>query len=49
MCKAHELPERKSQINPPSPRILRLVSKTFSLWQDTWYYDRRQKELGHLG
>ena len=33
---------------PPTPRTLRLLAKTFALWQDTWYYDRRQQEFGHL-
>lgn len=28
---------------PPTPRTLRILSKTFALWQDTWYYDRRQQ------
>lgn len=35
-------------LNPPSPRILRIVSRTFTLWQDTWYYNRRQAEMKHL-
>lgn len=29
-------------LNPPSARTLRILSRTFTLWQDTWYYDRRQ-------
>lgn len=37
-----------AKLNPPSPRILRLICRTFALWQDTWYYDRRQIELDHL-
>ena len=35
-------------LEPPTPRTLRILSKTFALWQDTWYYDRRQMEVGHL-
>jgi len=27
---------------------MRLLSKTFSLWQDTWYFDRSQREFPHL-
>lgn len=30
------------ELNPPSPRIMRIISRTFSLWQDTWYYNRQQ-------
>jgi hypothetical protein len=30
------------QLNPPSPRIMRIMSRTFNLWQDTWYYNRQQ-------
>ena len=33
---------------PPTPRTLRILTKTFALWQDTWYYDRKQQELKHL-
>ncbi|ASO20342.1 Dyp-type peroxidase family [Actinoalloteichus hoggarensis] len=33
---------------PPSKRVLRLLSKTFSRWQDNWYFDRVQPEPGHL-
>ena len=40
--------ENEEVLEPPSPRILRILSKTFALWQDTWYYDRRQMEMGHL-
>lgn len=40
-------PEIKD-LNPPSPRILRIISRTFTLWQDTWYYNRRQAEMKHL-
>ena len=35
-------------VDPPSPRILRIVSKTFALWHDTWYYDRKQRPLPAL-
>lgn len=41
---ALEMPE----LNPPSPRILRVISRTFTLWQDTWYYDRKQAEMKNL-
>ena len=37
-----------SILRPPTARTLRLLAKTFALWQDTWYYDRRQQELKHL-
>ena len=40
-------PERNILL-PPTARTLRLLAKTFALWQDTWYYDRKQQELGHL-
>jgi hypothetical protein len=32
----------------PSPRVLRIMTKTFALWQDTWYYNRRQQEFGSV-
>jgi hypothetical protein len=32
------------ELNPPSARTIRLLSKTFGLWQDTWYYNRKQVE-----
>ena len=35
-------------LDAPSPRVLRLISKTFALWHDTWYYDRRQRPLPAL-
>lgn len=37
-----------SILHPPSPRVLRILSKTFALWQDTWYFDRKQIEIPHL-
>lgn len=33
---------------PPSPRIMRLLSKTFNLWQDTWYFNRKQPEMNNI-
>lgn len=48
MTEAQDDEDLKKQLIPPSPRILRLLSKTFALWQDTWYYDRKQREFGHL-
>lgn len=33
------------QLNPPSARTIRLLSKTFTLWQDTWYYNRKQVDI----
>ena len=31
--------------NPPSNRILSLLENTFSLWQDNWYFNRKQEEI----
>ncbi|MDH5826251.1 pyruvate formate lyase family protein [Sphingobacterium faecium] len=31
-----------------SLRILSLLQHSFSSWQDNWYYDRKQQEIGHL-
>ncbi|MDI3288747.1 Dyp-type peroxidase [Polyangium sp. 15x6] len=33
---------------PPSNRVLKLLANAFSRWQDGWYFDRAQQELGHL-
>lgn len=33
---------------PPSARVQRLLADAFLRWQDNWYFDRRQVELGHL-
>lgn len=30
---------------PPSNRILSLLENTFSLWQDNWYFNRKQEEI----
>lgn len=38
----------RSRFNPPTPRILSLLENTFSRWQDGWYIDRRQQEMGQL-
>ena len=40
--------EERARLNPPSPRILSLLENTFSRWQDGWYIDRKQQEMGHL-
>lgn len=32
---------------PPSNRILSLLENTFSLWQDNWYFNRKQEEIEH--
>lgn len=40
--------EEREKYLPPSNRVLRLLSNTFSRWQDNWYFDRSQQELGHL-
>ena len=40
--------EYTEEIDPPSPRILRIMSRTFSLWQDTWYFNRKQREIEDL-
>ena len=37
-----------ADLMPPSPRVMRLLSKTFNLWQDTWYFDRKQQEMKNL-
>lgn len=41
-------PEEINTLLPPTQRTLRLLTKTFALWQDTWYHDRRQQELKDL-
>jgi Dyp-type peroxidase family len=33
---------------PPSMRVLSLLANTFARWQDNWYFDRKQEEMGHL-
>lgn len=37
-----KFPDAPADLMPPSPRVMRLLSKTFNLWQDTWYNDRKQ-------
>jgi len=32
---------------PPSARILSLLENAFSLWQDNWYFNRKQEEIEH--
>ncbi|MEQ9261695.1 MAG: Dyp-type peroxidase [Owenweeksia sp.] len=41
-------PEDREKYNPPSRRILSLLENTFSRWQDNWYIDRKQEELGPI-
>ena len=41
-------PEDQAKFNPPSMRILRLLSVTFNRWQDGWYYSRKQDEMETL-
>ena len=43
-----KFPDAPKDLMPPSPRIMRLISKTFNLWQDTWYFDRKQQEMKNL-
>ena len=40
--------ENKAKYEPISLRILSLLQNSFSSWQDNWYYDRKQQEIGHL-
>jgi len=39
---------KKAGYTPPSARILILISDMFRVWQDTWYFEKNQPELGHL-
>ncbi len=34
--------------NAPSIRILSLMENAFSRWQDNWYINRKQQEMGHI-
>lgn len=34
--------------NPPSHRILELISDSFTRWQDTWYFPKDQQEMEHI-
>ena len=43
-----KFPNAPKDLMPPSARIMRLISKTFNLWQDTWYFDRKQQEMKNL-
>jgi hypothetical protein len=45
MSEAHEY---SGELNPPSPRIMRILSRTFALWVDTWYFDRKQVDIPNL-
>lgn len=40
--------EQRQELEPPSYRILELLAVAFSLWQDNWYFNRKQQEIGHL-
>ncbi len=40
--------DERRQFDPPSHRILSLLSNSFSRWQDNWYIDRKQPEFLHL-
>jgi Dyp-type peroxidase family len=40
--------EEREIHQPPSRRVLGLLATTFSLWQDNWYFERTQEEMGHL-
>lgn len=35
-------------LDPPTARILSLLENSFSRWQDNWYIDRKQQEMGHI-
>ncbi len=37
-----------SGYKPPSTRILTLLMDMFARWQDTWYFEKDQGDLGHL-
>jgi Dyp-type peroxidase family len=41
------LNKRSTYFKPPSNRILSLLENAFSLWQDNWYFNRKQEEIGH--
>ncbi len=36
------------EIQPPSFRVLHLLSNMFSRWRDNWYFDRKQEEMNSL-
>jgi len=38
----------REKYQPPSHRVLRILSSVFTLWQDSWYFDRKQQEMAHL-
>ena len=38
----------ESGLEPPSMRILNLLLDTFARWQDAWYFEKSQAEMGHL-
>ncbi len=41
-------PDPESGLTPPSARILNLLLDMFTRWQDTWYFEKGQPEMGHL-
>ena len=41
-------PDPESGLEPPSTRILNLLLDMFVRWQDTWYFEKGQAEMGHL-
>ncbi|MFB1479678.1 Dyp-type peroxidase [Corallococcus sp. RDP092CA] len=40
--------DKRRTHQPPSNRVLQLLSDAFSRWQDSWYVNRTQPELEHL-
>lgn len=40
--------EKKQEFLPPSNRILSLLENSFSRWDDNWYINRKQEEMGDL-
>lgn len=44
---ATRLNQHSDFFKPPSNRILSLLENAFSLWQDNWYFNRKQEEIQH--
>ncbi|WP_175858006.1 Dyp-type peroxidase [Burkholderia anthina] len=44
---ATKLNKRSDYFEAPSNRILSLLENAFSLWQDNWYFNRKQEEIEH--
>lgn len=40
--------KKRDKKHAPSPRILSLLENSFSRWQDNWYIDRKQEEMGKI-